>query len=242
MEEDTVVQGEVPLPKRGHMALARLPNGTEVWLVHHRDGDVDVLSAAVATRDTNFFQTRVDHEGALFVAPAWDRERGRFLGGYDARGQNVHGWAPMQRYSYVRSGDDRVRVGGASVSVEPRPILSSSAAPILDGSAMAYEHAERRVLSEFTDIPEGHLELLATDVVWGRSGPARLCRAPAPTSAGAPFSGCAASAPVVAGSIANERRAVLVLEGPVLVRRRGPRLADVVVTGRSSTRVVGSSP
>ncbi len=46
---------------------------------------------------------------------------------------------------------------------------------------------------------------------------------------------------LVASSTANERRAVLVLEGPVLVQRLQPRLADLIVAGHRSMRVIGSS-
>jgi hypothetical protein len=232
---------EATLPPRGHMAVTRLVNGAEVWLVHHRDGSVDVLSAAVPTRDANFFLQRVERDDALFVAPAWDRESGRFRGGYDARGHNVHGWAPMQRYDYVRSSGDRVRVLGSSEIAPPSPILPPEAAPILDAPTAAYEHAQRRLFTEFAAIPDGNVELLATDVVWGLSGKPRLCRAPALAVTSETFPGCPDGAPIVAGSVATESSAVLVLEGPVLVRRRGPRLAEVIVTGRPSARVIGSS-
>lgn len=229
---------EATLPARGHMALTRLANGMEVWVVHHHDGSLDVLSAAVTTRGANFFLQRVERDDALYVAPTWLRESGRFSGGYDARGQNVHGWEPMQRHRYVRSSDDRVRVSGASNVAPLQPILPPETAPILDGPATAYEHDQRRVFTEFGAIPLGNVELLAIDVVWGLSGQPRLCRAPASTSSET-FAGCAASAPIVAGSIASEHSAVLVLEGPVLVRKRGPRLAEVIVTGRPSARVIG---
>jgi len=242
IDAPAVSLGDVPVPERGQMKLSCLANGTEVWVVHHRDGELDILSAVVATRDTNFFELRAHIEDALLVAPAWDREEGRFRGGYDAHGRNVHGWAPMQRYRYVPSGAGRVGVVGPSAPTPNDPILPPEAAPSLDGPAAPYTRVGRRLLTEFSNIREGDLELLSVDVVWGLSGRARLCRAPAGASGGRRFSGCKESDPIVASSLDRERRAVLVLEGPLLVQRLGPRQAEVIVSGAPNLRVVGARP
>jgi len=225
--------GEVTLPARGQMALATLADGTDVWVVHHQNGDRCVLSASVAVRDTNY--SRMDP--ALDVTPTWDARSGRFLGGYDAYGRNVHGWAPLVAYHFMPLGADTLQVDGLA-PIAPGPIQAAAAAPVLQGRPRAY--LDRSPVADFDEIQSGHVALLQADVVWGMSGPARLCTAP--PAATASFAGCAESAPAVEGSPVLTRAGVLVLNGPVLVRRKGPKLAHVTLSGQHQTRVLVPKP
>ena len=222
--------GEVALPERGHMALATLSDGTEVWVVHHANGDLGVLSASVAVRDTNYFEI----EPELDVAPAWDASSGRFRGGYDAYGRNVHGWTPLTAYHFTASDAHTLRVDGLARTA-PGAIEPATAAPELAGTrSVAY--ADRSPRDDFAGIPLGRVEALQADVVWGTSGPARLCRAPSSAAGG--FTGCAEGAPAVEGSPARVRSSVLVLEGPVMVRRQGFQLARVTIYAGYELRTI----
>lgn len=225
--------GQVAVPQRGHLALATLSDGTDVWVVQHANGERCVLSASVAVRDTSY--SRMDR--ALDVTTAWDASSGRFLGGYDAYGRNVHGWAPLVTYHFTPLDADTLRVDGLA-PMAPGPIQPAAAAPVLEGPPRAY--LDRSPVARLDDIAPAHVALLQADVVWGTSGPARLCQAPA--AAVGRFAGCAETAPVVEGSPALERAAVLVLEGPVLVRRKGPQLAHVTLIGQHVTRVLVPKP
>lgn len=231
--------GEVTVPERGHLVLVRVADGSEVWVVHHRDGRIDVLCSTVAARDTNYYDLRTPLAHALRVAPAWDPRRGRFHGGYDAHGRNVHGWPPLCRHRFTRVGPDRIRIEGA-IANDTGPIQPATAAPVLDGPAAPYR--DRPVVEQFDRIPPGHVEVLAADVVWGRSGPARLCRAPVSEPARSQFTGCAEEAPRVASSDSGTRSVVVISKGPVVVRRLGAALAEVVLIGRSDVDAIALEP
>jgi len=123
------------------------------------------------------------------------------------------------------------------------PIQSADRALKLDVPAMAYTTLEPA--PDFDHIADGHMALLEADVVYGVSGPPRLCRAPKVDAPSGRFNGCSESSPVVAGSPARRScrpasacRNVFVHEGPVVVRRIGPALAQVVLVKPSYGRVL----
>ena len=217
--------GVVALPPRGNLTLRTLDDGRAVWVVFHRSGALSVLSADRASGGLPWLRGKVE----------WSPEVGRFTSQHDSAGRSVHGAAPLEARLFARQADGRIAVGGPA-PIGPGPIEPRAEAPALEGLAEPYKDLP---LVPPDAIPEGRVTLVDAAIVLGLSGPARLCNKPATPKLRARFPGCPDNALAVAGSPAESRSGVTILEAPVLVRRRGSTIdLGIMTSGGTSAYVV----
>lgn len=244
----------VALPPRGETRLAVLDHGDRVWVVHHEDGDVDVLGVAAE---------RLDPDADPFVYGSsfdgirsftfWSTAERVFFGGsvqFSDTGRALS-WSPnevggaedagsvpardLTVYATERVDDDRVRVG-APARGEVRMV------PPGDGGFFAEDEVlrsfgrdeETLTLDEALDLPVGTTAVVETDVeVAGERAP-RLCdlpRVPLPD-----IPPCPEDAPVPVDVTARDPRpgSHQIEFGPHLVTRVADGLGGLVNSGGSA--------
>lgn len=250
----------VELPPRGETRLAVLDLGDRVWVVHHEDGEIDVLGVAAE---------RLDPDADPFVYGSsfdgirsftfWSVTERIFFGGgaqFDDSGMAIS-WSPNQidgaedagsvpardltAYATERVDDDRVRVGAPSRG-EVRMVPPGGSGLFADEEILrsVERDEETLTLEEALDLPVGTTALVETDVeVAGERAP-RLCdlpRVPVPD-----IPPCPEDAPVPVGVTARDpRRDVAEVEyGPHLLTRLEDGLAGLVNGGGRSGAVLQS--
>ncbi|HVK68537.1 MAG TPA: hypothetical protein VM694_28960 [Polyangium sp.] len=223
--------GVVALPPRGHLALRTLDNERAVWVVVHRSGAISVLSADKPAYDNMPWLRR---------KVQWLSGIGRFDSEHDAAGRSVHGHAPLEARLFARLSDGRIAIGEPA-PLAPGPIEPRSEAPKLEGPSEPYTGLP---LLPIDELPEGRLALVDSALVFGASGPMRLCNEPTHRKLSARFRGCPNDAPAVVGSPSEERSMVTILAAPVIVRRRRGALdlAILVSDGMGGNVVEGPPP
>ncbi len=228
-------QGEsVAVPERGRLSLRTLSNGMQVWVVHHRDGSLNVLAATLATKDW----PRSELAPFLWQVITYSQDEGRFIGGYDARGQSVHGWAPIQAFTWTRLDEGHIALGG-TVATRSVPIQARDAAPMLEGPSRAYTDLP---LQSWASVKDGHVARLDVDLVVRDQGAAQLCHAPDSSASLESFTACPTGSPLVLGSSNGKPPHMLahVLYGPLVVQRRR-QAASVIVTTPPEIRSLTTS-
>ena len=200
--------GTVALPGRGSLALRELADGTEVWVVHDRDGSVHVLAATVDARPELKLQARA----------SWDGKLGRFESEHDAHGRHVHGAAPMHVHR-TRGVDEHHISVHESVPAEFGPIQAREDAPALDGAPKPYETLTPK--SALTEIADGRVGVLKADLVWRGPGPARICTMLSDPDLQARLTHCDAEAPIASGTPHAGPGETLRIAGLLIVRRVG---------------------
>ena len=211
----------VPLPPVGHLALATMHDGSEVWVAHEANGAVSVV-AAVASLRPWLLSGFPDY---LESAVQWSPELGRFQGGWDWRGHSVHGFSPLTPHRFQLDARGQLWVG-APIEALPAPIRPRKDAPQLDGRARAYTTLRR---STWRDLHEGEFALVDLDLVSLPALGVTLCKVPKQTTSSTRFRNCPRDAPRVLGAPDHPRAPAFVLYGPFVVRRVG-NAARVVVT------------
>ncbi len=209
----------VPRPARGHLALRTLRSGEQVWVAHESDGSLSVVSAVTSIG-------RWPLEGLpdyLQVPVEWRADIGRFNGGWDWQGHNVHGFAPLRPHQFIVDEHGSLWVGDLLAPV-PGPVRPRRLAPELDGSPHAYETSK---ISSWSALRDGEVALVELDLVSSPSAGVRLCSAPK-TRQSSNFHGCPREAPVVAGSPEHPAAPPFALSGPFVVRRSGTS-AEVIL-------------
>lgn len=220
----TVPRGEaVEIPERGKISLRSLSNGTAVWVVHHADGSLNVLASVVLAKHA----PRTELPPFVWQTISYSPDQGRFVGGYDARGKSVHGWAPIQAFSWTRIDEHQLALGRAVATV-PAPVQAADAAPSLDGPARAYAGLPTQ---DWASVTDGRIALLDADLVVRDQGVAELCQAPDPSAPLKFFAECPAGSPWVLGSPSNKppHMRAHVLYGPLVVQRHR-QAASVILT------------
>jgi len=221
-EADRAAQQTVPLPELGHLALATLRDGSQIWVAREANGSVSVFSA-VASIERWPLERLPEY---LWTAVQWRPEIGRFQGGWDWQGRNAYGFAPLTAHRWQLD-DGKLLVGG-SMQAPPGPIRPRRFAPQLDGPARAYLSPRR---SAWPDLREGELALVDLDLVSSPALGVRLCPVPKEPESLNHFRGCPADAPRVTGAPEHPRTPPFVLDGPFILRRIG-----------NSTRVILTTP
>ncbi|MDC3954842.1 hypothetical protein [Polyangium jinanense] len=220
--------GVVALPPHGHIALRTLDDGRAVWVVAHRSGAISVLSAdEPAFSDSPWLRKKVE----------WLSRIGRFGSGHDAAGRSVHGASPLETRVFARQGDGRIAIGEPA-PLAPGPIEPRAEAPTLKGSSDPYTDLP---LLPLDAMPEGRMARVDSALVFGLSGPARLCNLPTVDKLLDHFPGCPEHAPAVLGSPSEPRRGVTFMVAPVIVRRRGGAV-DLAILGSDGTGGLASRP
>ncbi|MDI1452004.1 hypothetical protein [Polyangium sp. 6x1] len=220
--------GVVALPPQGHIALRTLDDGRAVWVVAHRSGAISVLSAD---------EPRSSYSPWLRKKVEWISRVGRFGSEHDAAGRSVHGAAPLETRVFARQGDGRIAIGEPA-PLAPGPIEPRAEAPTLQGSSEPYTDLP---LLPLDAMPEGRVARVDSDLVFGLSGPARLCNLPTVDKVLDHFPGCPEHAPAVLGSPSEPRRGVTFMQAPVIVRRRGGAV-DLAILGSDGTGGLASNP
>ena len=234
--------GVVDVPARGECALARLDDGTEVYVVHHQDGNASVLAA--------------DRRASLYGVTGlrrtvrWSQRYRRFDDTFDEYGASVQGRtrAPLDRYQVSAAPGEprRLRVG-RRVAGTPRLVVAPAGA----GSARAHDvlepyqatGQEPRPLDEVLRSPDGVPALLDASLVAGGGEPPTLCaeraRRAHPTRLCPP--GSPRPTGVEGGSDPN---LVVVLTGPFMVRLARGEIAEVTAlsSATSAFAVDGGRP
>jgi hypothetical protein len=215
------VAGDVALPAPGRIALRSLPDGTQIWVAHHTEGNVAIVRADAPG----------EHGYYIRRAVGWNDDTQTLGELYDSYGRSGRDYA-LVLIEHERRGD-RVRIGipylivpslldghpvpGYTGGNPPPPSLPSSTPLVLDGPATPYSHLTP---APFESIADGQLGLVDLDLVIADRKP-RLCRASAhPT-------GCPAGAPQFEIPV-RKHATVEVIRGPLLVRRTGNTASAVV--------------
>lgn len=215
----------IELPDRGTISLRTLSNGARVWVAHQGDGAVDVLSS-VRSLDNPF----EDFHPFDWATLNYFEDIGRFWGGWDSTGQNVHGGPPIQSFAWTRADSKHIVLKGAQPT-EAAPIQAPRVAPHLVGESRAYSDVP---LSEWSDIPDGHVAQVDLDLVWLKHRPGELCKSPPPKASLEYFEECPAGSPVVSGlegGHGHPTEGGSIHYGPWVVQRQG-RKALLLATGR----------
>lgn len=130
--------------------------GAQIWVAHEANGSLSVVDT-VASSERWPLQGL---PGYLWTAVQWRPEGGRFQGGRDWQGRNVHGFAPLTPRRWQLA-EGKLSVGDA-VDAQPGPIRPRRCAPQLDGPARAYLSPRR---SAWRDPQEAELALIDLDLV-----------------------------------------------------------------------------
>jgi len=214
----------VPLPALGHLALASLRDGTQVWVARESNGALSVVSAVTSLERWPFSGL----PEYLQTAVQWLPEYGRFQGGWDWQGHNVHGFASLRSYHWQLDAQGQLWVG-EPVEALPGPIRPRLNAPELDTLARAYFSPR---LSSWRDLRDGELALVELDLVSIPSLGVSLCQAPKPRVSAARFRSCPSGAPRVVGAPEHPSAPSFVIRGPFILQRAGSA-ARVIVYAES---------
>src|SRR5690606_14775842 len=167
----------------------------------------------------------------LSAVVTYQPQLGRFVGGYDAHGRNVHGRAPLQALSWVPADENHIDIG-ANEALSPGPVQPREQAPKLEGPDRAYSTLRAR---KWDAVADGQVALLDADWVLSSDGLSELCDAPAATQSVEFFHSCPAGSPRVRGRATRGRGQILY--GPFVVLRHG-NSASVTLTGPIQRRAL----
>ncbi|HYQ05146.1 MAG TPA: hypothetical protein VER96_41000 [Polyangiaceae bacterium] len=203
----------VPLPALGHLALASLRDGTQVWVARESNGSLSVISAVTSIERWPFARL----PEYLETAVQWLPEHGRFQGGWDWQGHNVHGFASLTPHEWKLDAQGQLWVGGP-IEALSGPIRPRLSAPELDTLARAYFSPR---LSSWRDLGDGELALVELDLVSIPSLGVSLCQVPKQRVTAAQFRSCPSDAPRVIGAPEHPSAPSFVIRGPFILQRAG---------------------
>lgn len=230
--------GVVDLPAAGAVALARLDDGSEVYVVHHQDGAVSVLGA---DRPAPLFGVT-----GLRQVVRWSPRYRRFEDAFDEYGVPVFGRknAPLERYQTqpVPGEPGRLRVGRRVPGT--RRLLVAPMTRTGDAKPLVPYRREplvTRTIEEAQRMPDGSRVLVDASLVFGAGEPPTLCSDRARTRHSAV---CPPGSPRPTGvQGGNNPSLLVVLGGPLLVTVARGQLAEVTLLGTniSTSAVHGPS-